>query len=37
VDSTFVRTKLGYLTAELQLHYLPASGNSYLHLVLTWA
>ena len=37
VDSPFVRTKLGYLTAELQLQYLPASGNSYLHLVLTWA
>ena len=37
VDSPFLRTKLGYLTAELQVQYLPASGNSYLHLVLTWA
>lgn len=37
VDSPFLRSKLGYLTAELQLQYLPTSGNSYLHLILTWA
>jgi len=37
VDSPFLRSKLGYLTAELQLQYLPGSANAYLHLVLTRA
>ncbi len=36
VDSPFMRSTLGYLTAELQVQYLAASGNSYVHLVLSW-
>jgi hypothetical protein len=36
VDSPFVRTTIGDLTAELQLQYLPTSGNAYLPLVLPW-
>jgi hypothetical protein len=37
VDSPFLRSQLGYLSAELQLQYLPGSGNAYLHIVLTGA
>lgn len=36
VDSPFLRTKLDYLTAELQVQHLAASGTSYVHLILTW-
>lgn len=36
LDSPFLRTKLGYLTAELQVQHLGASGNNYVHLILSW-
>ena len=35
-DSPFLRTTVGYLTAEIQVQHLGASGNNYVHLVLTW-
>ncbi len=36
VDSPFMRNQLGYLTAEMQVQHLAASGNNYLHLIFTW-
>ncbi len=36
VDSPFMRAKVGYLTAELQVQHLGASGENYIHLILTW-
>jgi len=36
VDSPFMRSKLDYLTAELQVQHLATSGNNYVHLVLSW-
>jgi len=35
--SAFVRTTRDYLTAELQLQYLGASGTTYVHVVLSWS
>lgn len=37
VDSPFLRSRVGYLTAEMQVQHLGASGTNYVHLVLTWA
>lgn len=37
VDSLFMRNRLGYLTAEMQIQHLGISGNNYLHLIFTWA
>ncbi len=34
VDSPFMRSRLGYLTAELQAQHLATSGTNYVHLVL---
>lgn len=34
--SPFLRSKLGYLTAELQVQHLATSGTNYVHLVLSW-
>ncbi len=36
VDSPFIRNQLGYLTAEMQVQHLGASGNNYVHLIITW-
>jgi len=36
VDSLFMRSRLGYLTAEMQVQHLGVSGNNYLHLIFTW-
>jgi hypothetical protein len=35
-NSPFMRSAVGYLTAEIQVQHVGASGNNYLHLVLTW-
>lgn len=37
VDSPFIRNRLGYLIAELQVQHLGTSGNNYVHLILTWS
>lgn len=37
VDSPFLRNRVGYLTAEMQVQHLGASGNSYVHLILSWS
>ncbi len=37
VDSPFMRAKIGYLTAELQVQHLGTSGTNYVHLILTLA
>ena len=37
VDSPFLRNRLGYLTAEMQVQHLGTSGNNYVHLIFTWS
>lgn len=36
VDSPFLRSRLGYLTAEMQVQHLGTSGTNYLHLIFSW-
>jgi hypothetical protein len=36
LNSPFMRSMLGYLTAEMQVQHLGASGNNYVHLVLVF-
>lgn len=36
VDSPFLRSHLGFLTAELQVQHLGPSGTNYVHLIFTW-